>query len=129
MGHALGLPSHLMDGPHGSRMQQAADGSNEAEGLQEPDDNCNDADKARREHASFSCFVGCRKMRRSWRSQQKVFASETGLVQAAFSLMVILRPSAAAIFTRAASEKRSIRPRSRSLIRGCVTPQRRAASV
>ena len=41
---------------------------------------------------------------------------------ASSSRTVTLRPSADAIFTSASSENRAIRPRSRSLMRGCVTP-------
>src|ERR1039457_434554 len=39
------------------------------------------------------------------------------------------QPTAVAMLTSASSEKRETRPRSRSLIRGCVTPQRLAASA
>src|SRR5258708_39452304 len=39
---------------------------------------------------------------------------------ASSSVTVILRPSPAAMFTRASSEKREMRPRSRSLMRGWV---------
>mgnify|MGYP007070997935 CR=1 FL=1 len=39
------------------------------------------------------------------------------------------RPSAAAMFTSASKEKREIRPRSRSFIRGCVTPHVAPASA
>src|ERR1039458_10182266 len=39
------------------------------------------------------------------------------------------QPSAVEMFTNASSEKRETRPRNKSLIRGCVTPQRLAAST
>jgi len=44
-------------------------------------------------------------------------------IQAASSRLTrTLRPRADAIFTSASMENRAIRPRSRSLMRGCVTP-------
>lgn len=49
--------------------------------------------------------------------------------QAASSSTCTRRPRAVAMFTRASSENRETRPRSRSLMRGWVTPQRAAASV
>jgi hypothetical protein len=49
--------------------------------------------------------------------------------QAASRFTFIRHPRAVEIFTSASSEKREIRPRSRSLILGCVTPARLAASA
>src|ERR1017187_9907286 len=48
---------------------------------------------------------------------------------ASTSLTVTLCPRAAAMLTRASSEKRAMRPWRRSLMRGRVTPQRAAAST
>ena len=51
------------------------------------------------------------------------------LTYAASSWTLTRHPSAVAMFTSASREKRETRPRSRSFIRGCVTPQWLAASV
>ena len=48
---------------------------------------------------------------------------------AAFSSKCTVRPRAVAMFTSASIEKRETRPRNRSLTRGCVIPQRVAAST
>ena len=54
-------------------------------------------------------------------------ASGSG-AQAACSSMWTVRPIAVAMLTSASIEKRDTRPRSKSFMRGCVTPQRCAAS-
>ena len=65
----------------------------------------------------------------------KVFGAFSGCcpflkaAQAASRSKRTRQPSAVAMLTSASSEKRETRPRSRSLIRGCVTPQCLAASA
>lgn len=49
--------------------------------------------------------------------------------QAASSSTCTRRPMAVAMFTSASSENRDTRPRSRSLMRGCVTPHRSAVDL
>src|SRR6185312_8366617 len=109
---------------------------NQVEQQADDDQSDDDADETRREHARVLLHRLDAQSRPAHEPRGKILfplraanREERRGDYAARSVIRTLRPNAVAILTSASSEKRSIRPRNRSLMRGWLTPHCRAASA